>query len=95
MTPAIAAEVAMVSEHLFPLLLVLGLGSRLAAAALLVMTLVIEILVYPDAYNVHGPWAVCLLLILREGGGRLSLDFWIGRKREADVEASRCRGRTD
>ncbi len=78
-TPGIAAELVMLSEHLFPVLLVVGLASRFAALALLVMTLVIAVFVYPDAYNVHGPWAVCLLLIMMKGPGVLSLDHLIGR----------------
>ena len=78
-TPTVAAELTMLSEHLFPLLLVVGLASRFAALALLVMTSVIEIFVYPDAYNVHGPWAVCLLLIMTKGPGVLSLDHLMGR----------------
>lgn len=45
--PEIAAHVAAYSEHLFPLLLVLGLFSRLSAAALLGMTTVIEVLSIP------------------------------------------------
>ncbi len=45
--PVVAAHVAAYSEHLFPILLVLGLFTRAAALALLGMTLVIEIFVYP------------------------------------------------
>ncbi|HEX4769068.1 MAG TPA: DoxX family protein [Lichenihabitans sp.] len=78
-TPGIAAELTMLSEHLFPVLLVVGLASRFAALALFIMTLVIEVFVYPGAYDVHGPWAVCLLLIMMKGPGVVSLDFRIGR----------------
>ncbi len=78
-TPGIAAELTMLSEHLFPVLLVVGLAGRFAALALFIMTLVIELFVYPDAYEVHGPWAVCLLLIMMKGPGVLSLDHLIGR----------------
>jgi len=62
------------AEHLFPILLVLGLFSRLSAAGLLGMTLVIEIFVYPDAWATHLSWAGLLLPILAFGGGRFSLD---------------------
>ena len=72
--PGLAATAATIAEHLFPVLLVLGLATRLSALALLAMTLVIEILVYPDAWPTHGTWAACLLLILARGPGRLSLD---------------------
>lgn len=77
--PEIAAHLAAYAEHLFPLLLVLGLFTRLSALALLGMTLVIEIFVYPDAWPTHGTWAVCFLVIIAGGPGRLSLDHLIAR----------------
>lgn len=77
--PWLAAHLAALAEHLFPVLLVIGLASRLSALALLGMTLVIEIFVYPDAWPTHGLWAVALLLILRFGPGRASLDHLIFR----------------
>src|SRR5262245_38817682 len=51
--PEIAAHLATYSEHLFPVLLILGLFTRLSALALLGMTLVIEIFVYPEAWATH------------------------------------------
>ncbi len=77
--PWLAAHLAAFAEHFFPLLLVLGLASRLSALALLAMTLVIEIFVYPDAWPTHGTWGVCLLVIIARGPGRLSLDYLISR----------------
>jgi putative oxidoreductase len=53
--PALAAKIAAFSEHFFPVLLVIGLASRFSALALLVMTAVIEIFVYPDAWPTHKP----------------------------------------
>jgi putative oxidoreductase len=79
--PTIAAHLAAVSEHLFPVLLVLGLGSRFAALALLGMTAVIEIFVYPAAWPTHGTWAACLLVIIARGPGIISLDHLIARWR--------------
>ena len=76
--PAFAAHAAAYAEHLFPLLLVLGLGTRLAALALLGMTLVIEVLVYPDAWPTHLSWAAPLLLLAARGGGKVSLDRSLG-----------------
>ncbi|WAC27949.1 DoxX family protein [Ancylobacter sp. SL191] len=73
-SPVIAAHLAALAEHLFPVLLVLGLASRLSALALLGMTLVIQLLVYPGAWPTHGTWAACLLIILAHGPGRFSLD---------------------
>ena len=72
--PELAAYAATYSEHLFPLLLVLGLFTRLSAAALLGMTLVIQLFVYPDAWPTHLSWAALLLPLIALGGGRLSLD---------------------
>lgn len=74
LAPYSAAVLATVAEHLFPLLLLLGLGTRLSALALLGMTLVIQVSIYPDAWPTHGTWAVALLLLLAQGPGRLSLD---------------------
>ena len=72
--PVPAAYAAAFSEHLFPILLVLGLFTRLSAAALLVMTSIIEIFVYPDAWPTHLSWAGLLLPLIALGGGKLSLD---------------------
>jgi putative oxidoreductase len=72
--PVVAAHLATYSEHLFPILLVLGLFTRPAALALLGMTSVIEIFVYPDAWPTHLSWAGLLLPLIALGGGRLSLD---------------------
>jgi putative oxidoreductase len=59
--PAVAAYLSAFSEHLFPVLLVIGLATRFAAFALLFMTAVIEIFVYPGAWPIHGVWATCFL----------------------------------
>jgi putative oxidoreductase len=72
--PAIAAQAATYSEHLFSILLVLGLFTRLSAAAFLTMTLVIEVFVYPDAWPTHLSWAGLLIYLIARGGGQLSLD---------------------
>ena len=69
-----AARLATGAEHLFPLLLVLGLFTRTSALALLGMTTVIEIFVYPDAWPTHLSWAGLLLPLVARGGGNWSLD---------------------
>jgi putative oxidoreductase len=78
--PVIAAHLAAFAEHFFPILLVLGLATRFAALALLGMTLVIEIFVYPDAWPTHGTWAACFLLLMAQGGGAWSLDHLIKQR---------------
>jgi putative oxidoreductase len=72
--PVPATYAATTAEHLFPILLVLGLFTRISAGALLVMTAVIEIFVYPDAWPTHLSWAGLLLPLFALGGGKLSLD---------------------
>ena len=74
LSPHVAAHLATYAEHLFPILLALGLLTRLSAAALLVMTLIIEIFVYPDAWPTHLSWAGLLLPLFARGGGALSID---------------------
>jgi putative oxidoreductase len=72
--PEIAAVAATWSEHVFSILLVLGLFTRFSALALLMMTFVIEIFVYPDAWPTHLSWAAILLPLIARGGGEWSLD---------------------
>ena len=71
--PELAALMATAAEHAFPILLLLGLATRLSATALLGMTLVIQIFVYPGAYPTHGVWATVLLYLMAKGGGVFSL----------------------
>lgn len=78
--PGFAAPVAAVAEHVFPLLLLVGLASRFSAFALLVMTLVIQIFVYPSAFAAHGLWAALLLYLMARGPGRVSLDHLLARR---------------
>jgi len=75
--PLWAAHLATYAEHLLPLLLVLGLGTRWAALGLLCMTAVIQFWVYPDAWPTHLTWAAALLYLLGRGAGRYSLDHWL------------------
>ena len=76
----LAAHLATYSEHLFSILLVLGLFTRVSALAFLGMTLVIEVFVYPDAWSTHLSWAGLLLPLIAKGGGRFSLDRVFGIK---------------
>jgi len=79
-SPEIAAHAATYSEHFFPILLVLGIATRPAALALLGMTTVIEVFVYPDAWPTHLSWAGLLLPLIAKGGGAWSLDRLLHRK---------------
>lgn len=79
--PELAAPLTAFAEHLFPVLLLVGLATRFSALALLVITLIIQIFVYPDAYPTHGVWATVLLYLIAKGPGRISLDYWLTRLR--------------
>jgi putative oxidoreductase len=77
--PEVMAFLVACAEILFPILLVLGLATRVAACALLVMTLVVELTV-PDGWPVHVTWAAMALGIMAWGPGRFSLDHLIEQR---------------
>jgi len=77
LAPQWAALLAAVGEHVFPLLILIGLATRLSSVALLGMTLVIQVFVYPGAYATHGTWAAVLLYLMVHGPGRISVDHWL------------------
>ena len=73
--PDIAAVMANAAEHVLPVLLVLGLFTRLSALGLLGMTLVIQLFVYPDAWwPEHSLWAALALVLIVRGSGLIALD---------------------
>ncbi len=76
-----AAALAATGEHLLPIFLLLGLGTRFAALGLLAMTAVIQVFVYPGAYATHGVWAAVLLWLVALGPGRISIDHALMRGR--------------
>jgi putative oxidoreductase len=77
----LAAYVTTYAEHALPLLLVVGLFTRLSALALLGMTLVIQIFVFPDAWwPVHSLWVALSLVLIVRGGGMLSVDALLNRR---------------
>lgn len=78
--PAVAATLAALAEHALPILLVLGLATRYAAAGLIGMTLVIQIFVYPDAWPTHLSWIGLLGWNLVRGAGRWSMDEVVTRR---------------
>ena len=80
----LAAVMATMSEHLFPVLLVFGLLTRVAALALLGMTMVIQIFVYPDAWwTEHSLWMAMQLALIVRGAGLFSLDALLSKSRRA------------
>ena len=81
LSPELGAALATLGEHVLPILILLGLATRLSALGLLVMTMVIQLFVYPDAYATHGTWAAVLLYLMAHGPGKLSIDAWIASRR--------------
>ncbi len=77
-----AAWSALIAEHIFPALLVAGLLTRVSAFALLLMTMVIQIFVYPEAWwQVHMIWVALAMVLLVRGGGIFSIDrIWNSRR---------------
>lgn len=80
----LAVPMATYAEFLFPILLVLGLATRFSAVALLIMTLVIQIFVFPTSDHFFGwamvPIALAAVLIAR-GSGMLSADAIVAKAR--------------
>lgn len=81
--PEVAAFMGTGVELFFPVLLVLGLGTRFAAFVLFVFNIV-AVVSYPDLGAVglkdHQTWGLLLLVTLLHGPGTLSLDRLIGRR---------------
>ncbi|MDX8466145.1 DoxX family protein [Mesorhizobium sp. VK23B] len=72
--PDAVAYLVATAELTLPVLLVLGLATRFAALAMLIMTGVIQ-LVVPDGWaNFHLPWAAMAISIIALGAGPISLD---------------------
>jgi putative oxidoreductase len=78
--PETAALMAQLAEHTFSILIIIGLATRFSALALLGMTLVIEIFVYPDAYVLHGTWAAILIMLIKFGPGKIALDHFVAQR---------------
>lgn len=80
--PAIAVPMTTYAEHLFPALLLVGFATRLSAGALLTMTLVIQLFVFPEAWwPVHSLWVAMAAILIVRGGGLFSLDAIAARVR--------------
>lgn len=79
LSPTVAATLATTFELACPVLLALGLATRLGTLPLLGMTMVIQLFVYPQSWPEHLTWAALLLLILTRGPGPISLDHLVAR----------------
>jgi putative oxidoreductase len=77
--PDFAAYLTVGIEVSTPILLILGLLTRVASLVLILMVAVIEIFVFPQAWPTHVQWWAMLLVLLWGGPGKLSLDHWLRR----------------
>lgn len=78
--PTVMAFLSGSGEIMFPILLVLGLGTRFAALGLLFMTVIVELTV-PDGWPIHLTWAAMALALMAYGPGNISLDHLVCRAR--------------
>lgn len=78
--PDIAAYMATTVELGGSALIILGLCTRLTALGFIGMTLVIQTLIYPQAWPTHIQWLAFLLFLVARGGGVFSLDALVARK---------------
>jgi putative oxidoreductase len=75
--PEVAAALATTAELTCPVLLVLGLATRLTTLPLLGMTAIIQIFVFPESWVDHLMWTAMLLVLLTRGPGAISLDRFL------------------
>tara|TARA_R110000868_G_scaffold1505_3_gene11806 strand:- start:312 stop:770 length:459 start_codon:yes stop_codon:yes gene_type:complete len=79
----LGAYVTTYTEHLLPILLLLGLATRIGALGVLGMTLVIQTFVFPEMavwWQTHILWIAMALILIVRGGGIFSLDRLIGHR---------------
>ncbi len=83
LSPALAAYAGTFTELFFPVLLVVGLGGRLAAFVLFVFN-IIAVISYPDlgpaGIEQHKVWGLMLFVLLLHGPGALSADHWLKKR---------------
>jgi putative oxidoreductase len=76
--PAVAAYLFAYAEFVLPICLVLGFATRLSALALLVMTVLVQVYVEPDAlWTTHIYLFAILMVLMSVGPGAISLDALI------------------
>lgn len=89
---AMAAYLVGYAEFLLPVMLVLGFGTRIAAVGLLIMTVMIQVFVLPQAlWTAHIYWGALLLTLISLGPGQVSVDHvirWLSRRKQTKQAAS-------
>ncbi len=92
LAPLVAAVIGTGAELILPILLVLGLGSRISIAIFFVYNLV-AVISYPHLWTPDGAqglaqhinWGLLLALLMFHGPGKLSLDYLIRRDKSAKI----------
>ncbi|MDG4576187.1 MAG: DoxX family protein [Defluviicoccus sp.] len=84
---AFAAYLATATELGASALVACGLFTRFAAAALLGMTLVIQLFVYPENWPDHLLWGSILAYLVTRGPGALSIDHLIAGRLFEDQQS--------
>lgn len=80
--PEIAVPLTTYAEHFLPVLIAFGIATRFGAAGLLIMTMVIQIFVFPDAWwQTHALWAAMALILISRGAGIFSFDALVTKLR--------------
>ena len=78
MPPAVAAYLFTYAEFVLPICLVIGFATRFSALLLLVMTILIQVYIMPDAlWSLHVYWIAILMVLMSVGPGAVSLDALI------------------
>jgi len=77
--PEVPAYMATFGELILPIMLFIGLFTRIGALGLLIMAAVIQFAVLPD--HQHYLWMIILAMLLGQGGSKLSLDNWLFKEK--------------
>jgi len=76
--PDFSAYFVSYAAFFLPILLVIGFATRISAAILFIMTVLIQLYVLPDAlWTVHAYWGLLLLVLMSVGPGAISIDHVI------------------
>jgi putative oxidoreductase len=85
--PVVAAYIGTAAEFILPVLLILGLGGRIAIFAFFVYNIIcvlsFHFLWTPvglTGLDDHINWGILLMLLMFHGAGRLSLDYWLHKR---------------